>query len=211
MHNARIVTKIEEMDKKRFRVFINGEFAFVLYKGELRRYKLEESMPVEEENYAVIVKELLPKRAKLRSMNLLKSRSYTEKQLREKLLQGGYREAIIDEALDYVKSFGYIDDRQYAEDFIIYNMERKSRRRIEQDLYAKGIDSGIVREIFERMKQDGEEPDEEALARELLRKKNYQPQNATNKEKQKLSAFLYRKGFQMDTIRRVLLLDITSI
>lgn len=206
-----IVTKIEEMDKKRSRVFIDGEFAFVLYKGELRLYKIKENQPMEEKDYRTIINEVLPKRAKLRSMNLLKTRAYTEKQLRDKLRQGEYTPQIVDEAVDYVKSFGYIDDRQYAEDFITYNMERKSRRRIEQDLYVKGIDSDIVREIFERMKEDEDGPDEDAMAVELLRKKNYNPQTATNKEKQKLSAFLYRKGFQMETIRRVLLLDITSI
>ena len=53
--------------------------------------------------------------------------------------------------------------------------------------------------------------DEYAMAKELLRKKNYDPEIATNKEKQKMSAFLYRKGFNMDTIRRALLLDITTI
>lgn len=206
-----IVTKIEEMDKKRSRVFIDGEFAFVLYKGELRLYKIREQQLITDADYQVIKNEILPKRAKLRCMNLLKARAYTEKQLRDKLYQGEYTADVIDEALDYVKSFGYIDDKQYAEDFIMYNVEKKSRRRMEQDLFAKGIDKHIVREIFERLQEEEEGPDEEALAKELLRKKNYDPQTATNKEKQKLSAFLYRKGFNMDTIRRVLLLDITSI
>ena len=206
-----LVTKIEEKDKKRSRVFVDGEFAFVLYKGELRLYKIKENQPMEEKDYTAIVKEVLPKRAKLRCMNLLKSRAYTEKQLCEKLRQGEYSEEIIEEAVAYVKSFGYINDRQYAEDFISYNLERKSRRRMEQDLLAKGVDSGIVREIFERLREDNEEMDEYAMAKELLRKKNYDPEIATNKEKQKMSAFLYRKGFNMDTIRRALLLDITTI
>ena len=206
-----LVTKIEEMDKKRSRVFIDGVFAFVLYKGELRHYKIKENQPIEESDYSVIVHELLPKRAKLRCMNLLKSRTYTEKQLRDKLRQGEYSTDIIEEALAYVKSFGYVDDRQYAEDFITYNMERKSRRRMEQDLYTKGIDSGIVREIFERLKEENDGPDEYSMAKEILRKKNYDSEMATNKEKQKMSAFLYRKGFNADTIRRVLLLDITTI
>ena len=149
-----LVTKIEEKDKKRSRVFVDGEFAFVLYKGELRLYKIKENQPMEEKDYTAIVKEVLPKRAKLRCMNLLKSRAYTEKQLCEKLRQGEYSEEIIEEAVAYVKSFGYINDRQYAEDFISYNLERKSRRRMEQDLLAKGVDSGIVREIFERLRED---------------------------------------------------------
>lgn len=206
-----LVTKIEELDKKRSRIFIDGEFAFVLYKGELRLYKIKENQLIDENDYRTIVKEVLPKRAKLRCMNLLKTRTYTEKQLCDKLRQGEYTTEIIEETITYVKSFGYINDRQYAEDFIFYNKERKSRRRMEQDLFAKGIDSGIVREIFEQLLEEDGEPDEYAIAQELLRKKNYNPEMATNKEKQKMSAFLYRKGFNMDTIRRALLLDITTI
>jgi regulatory protein len=48
-------------------------------------------------------------------------------------------------------------------------------------------------------------------AKKILVKKNYDPETTTNKEKQKISAFLYRKGFDMDIIRNVLSLDISSI
>lgn len=206
-----LVTKIEELDKKRVRIFIDGEFAFVLYKGELYLYGVKEGQEIDAAKYTEIVREVLPKRAKLRSMNLLKARAYTERQLRDKLQQGGYSEEIIQEAIAYVKSFGYIDDRRYAQDFISYHMENKSRKRMKKDLMAKGIRREIIQEVMECMEDEGEVPDEIAMIKELLRKKNYDSQTATNKEKQKLSAFLYRKGFQPDTIRSVLLLDISLI
>lgn len=205
------VTKIEEINKSRVRVFLDGEFAFVLYKGELRLYGINEEKELAELQYRKIITELLPKRAKLRSMNLLKARAYTEKQLRDKLKQGEYAEDIITEALEAMKSYGYIDDRKYAEDFIVYHMERKSQKRMEQDLYQRGIDKKIVKEIMKKALCGREEGAEENMARELLKKKNYSPNTATAKEKQRLTAFLYRKGFQMETIRNVLSLDITSI
>ena len=133
------VTKIEELDKKRARIFLDMEFAFVLYKAELRKYQLKEGEEIGAEEYSRIVGEILPKRAKLRSMNLLKAKAYTERQLREKLQRGEYPEEIIEEAIAYVKSFGYIDDRQYAQDFIAYHMAERSGRRMEQELMAKGI------------------------------------------------------------------------
>ncbi|NLL76956.1 MAG: regulatory protein RecX [Clostridiales bacterium] len=206
-----IVTKIEELDKKRVRIYIDDEFAFVIYKGELRLYNLEENEPVDKESYCQLVSDILPKRAKLRCMNLLKSRTYTEKQLRDKLKQGEYAEILIDEALEYVKSYGYLDDRRYCEDFIEYNRESKSRKRMEQDLLKKGIDKNIIYEVFKKMEENGNEPDEYLMAKNLLRKKKYDANTASIEEKRRLSAFLYRKGFGADTIRRVLLLDITSI
>lgn len=205
------VTRIEEINKSRVRVFIDHEFAFVLYKGELRLYGVKEETEMDELQYRKLVTEVLPKRAKLRSMNLLKTKSYTEKQLRDKLRQGEYAEDMITQAVDYVKSYGYINDRQYAEDFISYHMEHRSKKRMEQDLYRKGIDKKIIEESMREKLQERDEGAEEDMARELLRKKNYSPNTATSKEKQRLSAFLYRKGFQMETIRNVLLLDITSI
>ena len=36
-----IVTDVAELDKKRCQIFIDGEFAFVLYKGELREYGIK--------------------------------------------------------------------------------------------------------------------------------------------------------------------------
>lgn len=205
------VTKIEELDKKRIRVYIDEEFAFVLYKGELRIYNIEIGNALSSELYEEIITKVLPKRAKLRCMNLLKSKAYTEKQLKDKLKNGEYPEDIIAEALEYVKSYGYVNDRAYAEDFIEYNKGNKSRKRMEQDLLRKGIAKDIISGIFEQMKEEGNGPEEFNMAVQLLRKKNYDVNTATFEEKRKLAALLYRKGFESDTIRRVLLLDITSI
>ena len=34
------VTKIEPVTKTRYKVYVDGQFAFVLYKGELSRYHI---------------------------------------------------------------------------------------------------------------------------------------------------------------------------
>ena len=79
------VTEIEELSKARSRVFIDNEFAFVLYKGELRSYHMVVGKEIDQKDYEDIVGKVLPKRAKLRAMNLLKNREYTVKQLHDKL------------------------------------------------------------------------------------------------------------------------------
>ena len=35
-----LITQIEELSKSRSRIFIDEEFAFVLYKGELRSFRI---------------------------------------------------------------------------------------------------------------------------------------------------------------------------
>lgn len=205
------VTGIKEITKSRMKIDIDGAFAFVLYKGELRIFGIKENQELSEENYQKILIEVLPKRAKLRAMNLLKSRAYTAFQLREKLEAGGYPKKIIEEAIDYVASFGYVNDSQYAMDFIEYNKEKKSKNRIFMDLYKKGISKELIEEAWkDAVGEDRQELEKEQIIH-WIQKKNFPLETASLREKQKMMAFLYRKGFTNELIRSVLLLDITTI
>jgi regulatory protein len=206
-----IITGITELTKSRSKIEIDYAFAFVLYKGELRVYGLKEGSEIAEEAYEEIMKKVLPRRAKLRAMNLLKQRSYTRYALAEKLRSGGYPEQVTREALDYVESFHYIDDKRYAQDYIEYNKERKSRAKIIRELQQKGIEDTLIQEVWEECAGE----DERNLEREQIlywvQKKHFCAETADFKEKQRMMAFLYRKGFKVEDIRSVLLLDITSI
>lgn len=205
------VTKITEISKSRIKIMIDEEFAFVLYKGELHLYHLKEGEEIPEEVYSEIMEDVLPKRAKLRAMNLLKARAYTEKQLTDKLREGGYPEMVVRNAIDYVISYGYLDDRLYTADYIEYNKESKSRNQIVNALMQKGIPKEIVEQIWEEQVQEEGKDLEQKQILSWMKKKNFDPAGASFEEKQKFSAFLYRKGFQIDAIRCALLLDITSI
>lgn len=196
------VTELIELSKARSKVYIDTEFAFVLYKGELRRYGMEEGSFVEEEDYREILTQILPKRAKLRALNLLKSREYTEKQLRDKLKAGFYPAECIDQALDYVKSYRYIDDDHYARQYITNRLEQNSRRQIEQDLRKKGITKEIICRTFQELQAEGLEQQEGAMIKKWMEKRHFQPESATKQEYAKLYGFLYRKGFSSEGIRR---------
>ena len=146
--NMRFITKIEELDKKRSKVYIDHEFAFVLYNGEVRQYKLEIEHPIEEHIFLEIRTKILPKRAKKRCLNLLQKRPMTEYKLREKLEEGLYVPEVIEEAIEYVKSFHYIDDYDYACQYIFYHKESESRRKIEEKLMQKGITKEILKQAL---------------------------------------------------------------
>jgi regulatory protein len=203
------VTQITEVSKSRCRVYLDGEFAFILYKGELRKFLIREEQEISEELYQQIMTEVLVKRARLRSMNLLQSKDYTRKQLEDKLKQGEYPSACIEDALAYVESYGYIDDRRYARGYVEYHIQNKSRNRIVTDLMKKGICKEVIQDAFADLEQLGVEQDEIQIIVDLLKKKKYDTSTATKQEQQKMFGFLYRKGFQPDIISKALLLDIT--
>lgn len=199
-----IISEIKELDKKRVKVYIDNEFAFVLYKGELRDYIIKEGQELSEANYQEIMDVVLPKRCKLRAMNLLQKKDYTEKQLHDKLSEGLYPREIIVDAIHYVKAYHYLDDERYARDYIAYHMSIRSKNRIIQDLLGKGISKDIFMPIVEELYVEEDSDVELDQIKKLLIKKHYDPELTEYKEKQKIMAFLLRKGFQMSDIRRAM-------
>jgi regulatory protein len=198
------VTNISEINKSRSKVYIDGEFAFVLYKGELRLYHIKEGEAIAEEDYRKILTEVLPKRAKLRAMNLLMKKEYTEFELRKKLDDGDYPETVIDEAIKYITSYKYLDDLRYATDYITAHEDTRSRRRIEQDLMNKGISKTTMEKAWHNWENLGGEQNEEAMINKLLDKRKYNPQTADIKEQQRTYAFLMRKGFNSDIVQKLM-------
>lgn len=203
------VTQLADLGKGRYKVYIEERPVFVLYRGELNRLGIREGEEIMQESLREIREEILPLRAKKRAMNLLQKREYTASALREKLRDGEYPDDCIEEAVAYVESYGYVDDQRYARDFIIYNLDRKSRMRIEQDLMRKGIHKDTIRAAFEELEEEGTRQDEASMIRSLLEKKKYDAKIAGGQEKQRMYAFLYQKGFHADAINKALLLDIT--
>lgn len=186
------VTQIEPVTKAKSRIYVDNKPEFLLYSRELSRYQIREGEDLPEETFRVIMEEVLTKRAKQRAMYLLKSMDRTEYQLRLKLEEGEYPREAIDQAIAYVQSFHYLDDRRYAENYVESRKGSMSRRELQQKLYQRGIPKALIQEALE-----GCEPDQEkASIQEWMRKKHYNPQEATLEEQRRMYGFLLRKGFR---------------
>nr|WP_296958006.1 regulatory protein RecX [uncultured Mediterraneibacter sp.] len=195
-----IVTRTESLTKTKYKVDLDGQFAFVLYKGELSRYGVKEGAELTEETVDEIYNTVLLKRAKKRAMHLLEDMDRTESGLREKLRQGLYPAEIIEKAIDYVRSFGYLNDARYAENFILSRRNSKSRKEIHALLLGKGISDEEISIAFENCY--GNQEEQEAVRR-ILEKKRVDPKTADDREMQKIYGYLARKGFRYETIRQV--------
>ena len=204
------ITKLQLLDKKRYIVYLDNNIAFVLYKGDLFTYGINEGEDMSEEIYNTICVDVLRKRALLRLGHLLEKRDYTEKQLRDKLREGYYPTEVIDFAIDKVKGYGFVDDYRSAMRFIECSISKKSKQRIKTDLFGKGIDKNIIDVAFEELESDGVLQDEAALVREMLRKRHYYEKEHTMQENAKQFNYLMSKGFSISAIKSELKLDITS-
>lgn len=197
MSGQMVVTNIEALTNAKYKVYIDGVYAFTLYKKELSGCRIAVGQKIEEETCRDIRENIVGRRAKLRAMHLLNDMGRTQQQLCKKLEQDGYPEDIIKEAVAYVKSFGYVDDENYARVFIEGRKNKKSRKEMSFALMQKGIDREVIERVFEEYY---EEDDERNAVKEILKKKHYDPEKTGRKEKQKIFGYLTRKGFSCEDI-----------
>ncbi len=138
--------------------------------------------------------------AKMKAMTLLLDMDRTEKDLTDRLRRAGFSEDNIGQAVAYVKSYGYINDRRYAEHFIEVNRGRKSERRMRFDLAGKGISGELIEEAFLSAGEFDEMPEIRRLVEKKMKTLN--PDDPRRREK--LSAFLARRGYKTADIIRAI-------
>lgn len=194
------ITKVQALTKQKYRIFLDGESAFAVYKGELSRYHLEEGAVLPPEVYEELVNRVLKKRATLRAMHILERTDKTEAQLRRKLEESEYPKEAVESAIAYVTSYGYLDDRRYAEHYIEWKKQGKGKARLKMELVQKGISREIIEEVLEST--DFGETRE--MIRQIILKKRKTDIPMNEKEKQRIYGFLMRKGFSSSDILAVM-------
>lgn len=137
--------------------------------------------------------------AKKKAMSLLLHNDRTEWELTDRLERAGFSEQAVYAAIEYVRSFHYIDDKRYAERFAQIYHSRRSIQRIKQDLSKRHVPE----EYIEIAIAEIEGGDSEALQKEV-EKHTHGRDDLTYEEKQKITAKLYRKGFRLEDIRHFL-------
>ena len=193
------ITQIEWISKTKAKIYLNDEFAFVLLLSELRELELSQGDEVDDTLYAHIMKDYLLKRAKLKAMQLLNARDYTEYELRTKLTREQFPETLVNQAIDYVASYHYIDDERYTRYYIEYHSSGQSRQVLRQKLLAKGISSELIDRCLEDVVLD-----EKTTIRQLLTKKYGTACLEDMAVQKKAVGYLLRRGYTYHDIREVL-------
>ncbi len=133
--------------------------------------------------------------------NLCAKAEHCSGEIMEKMHRMGLSEEAKVRILEKLLSYGYIDDERYTHAFVYdkirYN--RWGRRKIEQALWAKRVDSKLSAPILDAV------PDEEYLAvlRPLLKSKYPTIKATTDYERSvKLIRYALSKGFTFDIIKQ---------
>ena len=141
--------------------------------------------------------------ARRKALRLLEHMDRTEKGLRDKLIQSGFSETVSEDAIAYVKDYGYINDQRYALNYIMYRIHSKSRQKLFQELQQKGISTQLIQAAWEEA-SELEEPDEHTLLRETIQKKCEPGTALDDGALRRLYGFLQRRGFRTGDIASAL-------
>ena len=133
------------------------------------------------------------------ALRLIEFRDRTEKELCEKLVGKGYDENQIEDTVEFLKNYGYIDDKRYASHFIsdAINLKKWGKIRIRSELLRKGIDREIVDFAIEDAFSQID--DDRVLLQMQSRFKDADFSNM--KERNRIFGFFIRRGFTPDEIK----------
>jgi regulatory protein len=143
-----------------------------------------------------------------KAFHFLSYRPRSEKEIRNKLLIKKAPQDIIERVITSLKENNFLDDRKYARWFVENRLRfnPKGQRIIKMELKQKGVDSEIIEEAINSLStnEPGELPNSDLeSAKKLVEKKLPRYKNLERQEiYNKLGAFLARRGFGWDTIKK---------
>ncbi len=126
----------------------------------------------------------------------------SEQECKDKLYNKGFHKNEVDFAIDKAKGYKYVDDEQYVRTFLFFNKSRYGARKIIFKLTnEKGVDKQLAQNIVDdEIDDDFEFELAQKFAQKFVKSKKIQDKS----EAQKVGAHLFQKGFDWQTINKVM-------
>lgn len=194
-----IITELRKQKGKSkfFSVFADGVFVCSLDEYSIYKHQLKEDMEIEKQALEEIQSECMESVAFSQAVELLSKTMKTEKQLKEYLQGKGYLNKIVNNVVEKLKNYGYVNDEYYAECLVKQKQHSCGKFKLKQQLKQKGISEEIINKQLEQI-----EPQEEVLfglAQKFLRNKELNPNTFS-----RLSRHLASKGFGWEEINEII-------
>lgn len=194
----RTITEIRKIGKGlRYYLYLDNEF-FGIYEAEiLARYCLKTGDKFEDDFFEKLKIENGDYACFNRGLNVIEKSLKSEKMLYKYLKEKSYPDECIERAIYKLKSYGYIDDGAFCENYI-NSYPMKSRKKIKYDLLTKGIDIDLIeKKLNENLNSEMEEEKSFIEAQRYLKNKIYDL-----KTKQKFYNHMLSKGFDYSQIQK---------
>jgi regulatory protein len=192
--------KVQERNKQRVNVFIDGEFAFGL--SRITAGWLYIGQELTDTKIAQLQAEDTQEVAFQRALHFLEYRQRSLSEVRRNLEKHGTAPDIIEAVLERLVKSGYVDDARFAQTWIENRstFRPRSKRALAVELRQRGLEHETIQSALE----DHDEAQEEALAYQAAQKQLRKLAGLELTEyKRKLGSFLARRGFGYGVIRTV--------
>ena len=193
------ITKLERQKYNNARVslYVDDAYAFSLTDEAVIEYGISVGIDVNSLPLERIYDEDQYKQALAKAFLFLSHSMKSERQVRENLIKKEFSDETVERVIERLKELNYIDDFTFAKSFA-ENSVNSGVNAIKFKLKNKGISDEIINSVLLEFSDD----DQLEKAKELIKKQlpKYAKFEAYDK-KRKLNEFLYRKGFQWDTIK----------
>lgn len=159
--------------------------------------------PIRDEDRIVKNPERSRKKTFDRAVNLLTYRPRSIEELRTRLLEKVWtNEEIVDEVIEKLKDYDYLNDEQFATSFASSKIRQKNfgKRRLQQDLRRKKLDNETIERALENAFE--EDPEEDVIDRAVAKRLRIKGIPGTHNEKKNFFGYLMRQGFDYDLIRQ---------
>jgi regulatory protein len=137
------------------------------------------------------------------ALRFLSLRPHSEKEIKDYLQKKKYSQEVKDKVSGYLHEHRLIDDKDFAKWFVDQRTRVKpqGKRLIRLELMRKGIAAEIIAGALND--EEANTIDQVALAKKLVEKKLQKYKQLSREEiYQKLGAFLARRGFDWETIKK---------
>ena len=205
MEDKSVVSAVEpqKRNKNRYNVFVDGDYAASLGAEALVTFGIREGAAVNTDTLKEAVSRDNAQYAFDSAVKLIAHKMRTRAELKDRLMERGIDEMAVEDALDKLASYGYVDDAAFAGEYVRSAMQtgRWGRKAVEYRLKDKGIEQSVIDEAL----MEYTEEDEKRIARKQLqaaagRLKGVEARKARQKE----YAALARHGFDYSVISELL-------
>lgn len=176
-------------------ISIDGEYALTVDEMYFASLYLKDGQEISEEEYAELEETVNIRRAYNCAVSLLSRRDHSKKELLRKLKEKGYYKGA-EAAVEKLVQSGYVDDerfcRLYASELV--RLKGYGKKRIEQELYRKGVDRDIIYNVLEEISFDSD------TLSDIIKRK-YLSKMSDEKGRQKVFNALMRLGYTYGEIR----------
>jgi regulatory protein len=138
-------------------------------------------------------------KAKAYAFLLLKFRLRSEQEIRGRMKQKKFPPEAIGATIDFLKQKKFLDDEAFTRAWVDSRLKRSlGLRRVKNELKLKGVKASVIEQSVDAVKETYSE--DEAVADLIRRKLQTMKGLDIQKAKQRIYAFLIRRGFSPDVI-----------